>query len=331
MAGSCRKLQFSTRCAVLSIAVSLTIATGLLPTIARANDGTASSSVWLISTRGAPHEDQLDTALETLRYWRLDDGCRWTASNAKAFHASDDVAVPTVLFIHGNWTSVSEAVTKGWDTYDLTRSEAADRPFRYVIWSWPADRIYRHIYDDIRLKAGYSDAESYYLAQWLQGVRPGVKISLTGHSFGPRVITGALQLLAGGEIAGRSLPHDVVAAWAGGKRNPIRAALLAPAIDADGLAAGKSRGLALSMLDKALVTSNERDFVLRRYPRLYDCPGNQALGCVGPTDGVANSLKLEVLDVACSIGRRHNLQVYCSEPGVCERWPYYTFLEPSSK
>ena len=73
-------------------------------------------------------------------------------------------------------------------------------------WSWPADRVCRHNRPDIQLKAAYCDAESYYLAAWLRGVQRDGKVSLVGHSFGPRIITGALHLLAGGQLAGQALP-----------------------------------------------------------------------------------------------------------------------------
>ena len=154
-----------------------------------------------------------------LDYWRLDDRCQWVAADAKTFRASDDPAVPTVVSIHGNRTDADDAVEKGWNIYQSIRAQS-DRPLRYVIWSWPADREFRRNGPDVRLKAAYSDVEAWYLAQWLAQFRPGVRVSLIGHSFGPRIITGALHLLAGGQLAGRGLPKDTVAAWTAGKRNP---------------------------------------------------------------------------------------------------------------
>ena len=187
-------------------------------------------AVWLISTRSAPHCGELDGSLETLRYWRLTEDCDWSSADAKDFQATDDAAVPTVVFIPGNRTDADDAVVKGWYVYEAIQSQSAGRAVRYVIWSWPADRVCRRNRPDAQLKAAYSDVESYYLALWLNNLRPGAKVSLVGHSFGPRIITGAMHLLAGGEVAGQKLPEDTVAAWTAGKRNPVRAVLLGAAV-----------------------------------------------------------------------------------------------------
>jgi hypothetical protein len=282
--------------------------------------------MWLISTRSAPRCGDLDAAPQELQYWRSDGRCRWIAADAQAFRTTDDTAVPTIVYIHGNRTDADEAVTKSRYTYEVIRAEAADRPFRYVIWSWPAERVCRRNNDDVRLKAAYSDVESYYLARWLDGLRPGVRISLIGHSFGPRIITGALHLLAGGAVADRSLPEGAVTAWTGGRRNPVRIVLLAAAIDANWLAPGGCHGLALSLVDHALITQNGRDRVLRSYPRLNDHSGPQAMGFVGPC-GVEQSKNVTVVDVSSTVGKIHDWRCYCSAANVRALWPHYTFLD----
>lgn len=286
----------------------------------------AQQDFWLISTRNAPYCGDLDATLQSLCYCRMNDDCQWSLTDAESFAATDDVAVPTVVFIHGNRTPADEAVWKASYTYDLIRAESAGRPFRYVIWSWPAERMYRNNQDDVRLKAVYSDAQSYYLAQWLQRIRPGVRVSLIGHSFGPRIITGAMHMLGGGEVAGRSLSHDSVAEWTAGKRNKVRTVLLAAAIDADWLAPGGCHGLALPLIDDMLVTRSGCDRVLRWYSRLYDGCRPKALGLVGPC-GVSDTNKIEVVDVSCSVGKRHDWRFYSSAPNVCDRWAHFTFLD----
>ena len=247
-------------------------------------------------------------------------------ADAEAFQAADDATQPTVVFIHGNRTDADEAVWKAWYAYESIRAETNCQPFRYVIWSWPAERVYRRNSDDTRLKAAYSDAESYYLAQWLDVLRPDVPVSLIGHSFGPRIITGALHLLGGGEVAGRALPESTVAAWSAGKRNPVRAVLLAAAIDADWLAPGGCHGLALPLFDRLLITRNGCDRVLRWYPRLYGRGGPQAMGFVGPC-GVGDAENVHVVDVGCTVGKMHDWRCYCSASNVRSRWLQYTFLE----
>jgi hypothetical protein len=287
----------------------------------------ASQQVWIVSTRCAPQCGELGTVPECLRYWRMDDDCQWSRSDAEAFAAADDVAMPTVVFIHGNRANAEEAVNKAWYAYESIRAEAAGRPFRYVIWSWPADRVCLRGRNDARLKADYSSANAYYLALWLDKLRPGVKVSLIGHSFGPRIIAGALHLLAGGEVAGQNLPAATVAAWKEGKRNPLRVMLLAAALDEDCLAPNGCHGLALSLIDRVLITCNGCDPVLLRYPRLNGRGGPEALGFVGPS-GIADAGNAAVVDVSGSVGRRHDWRLYCSAAEVCSRWQQYTFLEP---
>jgi hypothetical protein len=286
----------------------------------------AASDVWLVSTRAEPHCGNLDESLEGLCYQRWENDCEWSPSDAKAFQSTSDTATPTVVFVPGNRTDAGWAITKGLYTYDSIRACAGDRPFRYVIWSWPADRVCRRTKADTQLKADYSDAEGYYLAQWLNQLPPGVKVSLIGHSFGPRIITGALHLLAGGEVAGRRLPSDIIAAWSKGKRNPVRAVLLAAAVDADWLAPNGCHGSALPLVEAMLITRNGCDRVLRFYPRIYGRGGPEALGSIGPC-GIGDAGNVEVIDVACEVGKVHDWRDYCLAPDVCCRWSQYTFLE----
>jgi len=279
--------------------------------------------IWLVSTRNAPHCGDLDTTLQSLCYWQWTDGCQWSSADAEAFFATDDPAEPTVLFIHGNQTNSCEAVEKGWYVYRFIRANAHDRPFRYVIWSWPTDRAVRSQLNDARLKLAYTEAECHYLAQWLGRFRPGVQVSLVGHSFGPRIITGALHLLGGGQVAGQSLSDPTVAAWKHGQRNPIRAVLLAAATDPDGLAPGGEHDRAIPLIDQMLVTCNHCDRVLRRYPKL--CDGPQAMGVVGPC-GIDDT-NIQAIAVSATVGKTHDWRYYCTAIDTCGLWPRYTFLD----
>jgi pimeloyl-ACP methyl ester carboxylesterase len=285
-----------------------------------------SPHVWYLSTRTAAHCCQLDDPAKAVRYWRLKGDCDWSAAEAKDFHPGHETAKPTVVFIHGNQTDADEAVEKGWYAREAIRSEAKAKPFRYVIWSWPADRVCRRNRPDVQLKAEYSNAESYYLAAWLRGVQRGGKVSLVGHSFGPRIITGALHLLAGGELAGRTLPPETVAATKPPKPMQIRAVLLADASDADSLAPCGRNGMALSMLDKGLITCNGCDRVLKWYPRMYGRGGPEAIGFVGAC-GIDDPQKIALLDVSAAVGRTHDYRCYCSALNSCGYWPHYTFLD----
>jgi hypothetical protein len=164
------------------------------------------------------------------------------------------------------------------------------------------------------------------LAQWLAELRAGVRVSLIGHSFGPRIITGALHLLAGGQLAGCGLSQGTVAEWSTGKRNPVRAVLLAAALDYDWLAPGGCHERALSLADQMLVTCNPCDRALRWYPRMSGRGGPPALGSVG-LSGVENAKKIELIDVSDEVGRQHDYRGYNAASQVSCRWARYTFGE----
>jgi hypothetical protein len=310
--------------AILLKRLSSILAILLAAAAVRAAD--TSRHVWYLSTRTAAHDCQLDDPTAAVRYWRLNGDCDWSAAEAKDFHPGNETAKPTVVFIPGNQTDADEAVEKGWYVYETIRSEAGSKPFRYVIWSWPADRVCRRNRPDVQLKAAYSDAESYYLAVWLRGVQRGGRVSLVGHSFGPRIITGALHLLAGGELGGRTLPPDAVADKKSAKRMRIRAVLLADASDADSLSPCGRNGMALSMIDEALITCNGCDRVLKWYPRMYGRGGPDAIGFVGPC-GIDDPQKIAVLDVSAAVGKTHDYQCYCEALTRGGHWAHYTFLD----
>ena len=173
-----------------------------------------------------------------IAYWRLDESCgcgQWQASDAAAFQASAVPGVPTTVLIHGNGTDEDWAVRHGNELYGLMKQQACGRPFRLVVWSWPADRVVRRIRPDVQIKVCRSDVEAYYLARVLSGLPKGAPLSLVGYSLGCRTVSGALQLLAGGPVAGRSLAPEALAAWNKAGPRPIRVMMVAAAMDADWL------------------------------------------------------------------------------------------------
>jgi esterase/lipase superfamily enzyme len=299
----------------------------LAAAIARA-DESPRGQTWLIDTRCLERCDAAAESLQSFGFRRMDD-CRWTAAAAEDFFAAvaDAPALPVVVFIHGNNTDAAEAVEKGLFVRRSIRAAACRDDFHFVIWSWPAERTCRRHRADAELKADRADDESRLLAVWLDRLPPRAKVSLIGHSFGPRIIAGALHLLAGGEFAGGKLPPETIAAWTEGNRNPIRAVLLAAAFDADSFAPGGEHSLALSLVEDAVVTRNCRDRILRWYTRT-DCSAGEAMGLVGPR-GVQDADNLRVLDVSCSVGRKHDWRCYCSAADVAAQWARYAFLEPA--
>ena len=295
-------------------------------------DGTA-GQVWLISTRGAPRSlpnlaVRLDSAAGQIEYWRLQDDCRWLPADGDEFFRGDGGPLPTTIFVHGNRISQNAAISNGRRIRCQIERVAGGRPFRFVIWSWPSDRIRGRARRDARVKACRSDVQGYYLAECLRRVAPDVQVSLVGYSFGARVITGALHLLAGGQVAGRSLAQPTqTPPDAAQQVPPRRAVLVAAALDADWLSSGRRNGLALSQVESLLVTRNSRDPVLKWYPLMYCRGGPQALGFTGPA-GCPPAEKIELLNLSCSVGRVHDWARYVAAAGLRRRLAWYTFLDP---
>ncbi len=273
--------------------------------------------VWLIDTHEAVWQTDLSEAVSTIRYWRLGDSAAWEAVDQESFFSEMARPVPTVIYIHGNWTDVGTAIQQAWTIgRPLWEAAGGNRRFRLVVWCWPAERTASRLLSDLRFKAGRSDVEAYLLARHLEPMPPSKPILLVGYSFGARVITGALHLVGGGRLMGRSLRPDASITsgtyssesrstglrWPAGTNaatapeqslggcsragngshlpGPFRAVLLAAAIGNDWLLPGGRHQQALLPLEKMLVTVNWADPALRWYHRLEPCD-SPALGWAG--------------------------------------------------
>jgi pimeloyl-ACP methyl ester carboxylesterase len=285
------------------------------------------TQVWLVNTCSAAGCGDLDAELSKIAYYRLDEsgGCsRWQAGDAAAFQASALPGMPTVVLIHGYGTDEQWAVRHGNTIYCLLKQQACGRPFRLVVWSWPADRAGRRRRPDVQSKVCRSDAESYYMARLLSHLPQGVPLSLIGFSLGGRTATGALQLLAGGAVACRGLPPADLAAWNGAGLRPMRVMMVAVAMDCNWLEPGCPHGLTPLAVQRMLVTVNGYDHVLKFYSRLYGPHGPEALGYVGSPTTAGG--KIEAIDVSCQIGRKHEFDRYFESAAVFQRLAWYTFL-----
>src|SRR5208282_357747 len=172
------------------------------------------TQVWLVNSRCAPGCGDLEAGLSQITYWRLDDSCgcgQWQASDAAAFQASAAPGVPTTVLVHGYGTDQEWAVRHGNEVLGLMKQQACGHAFRLVVWSWPADHEGRYR-PDVQMKICRSDVEAFYLARVLPNLPNGTPLSLIGYSLGCRTVSGALELLAGGPVAGRSLTTEALAA-----------------------------------------------------------------------------------------------------------------------
>ncbi len=121
----------------------------------------APEQVWLISTREAATYQADNAAADSLDFWRLGPAGQWIPADFQAFLTTDDPAVPTGIFIHGNRMDRHAAVQTGMEVYQTLKRLSKGRPLRFVIWSWPTNRIRGRNRQDVRVKASRSDVEAF--------------------------------------------------------------------------------------------------------------------------------------------------------------------------
>jgi hypothetical protein len=311
-----------------SATIKAVIAAVLLWTIALDRSAAASHDIWLISTHGVC--DGCPGALESqpLQIWRLENECQWIAADLPALRHGDDPAVPTVIFVPGYDSAPKDALPMVWPLYEQLCSDGCGRSFRLLVWSWPAQRSIPGIRADMQSKACRTETESLLFGQLIDRIQPQVPLTLVGYSFGARIIGGALELLGGGQVNGCGLVRQNTA-----PRVPLRAMLVAAGMDADWLLPGHRDGEALSQVEQLLITINSSDRVLKWYQRLYERGGPEALGYVGPACAGclgAEQVKLDLLDVSCSVGRDHHWANYVACSGVLGKIGPYTFRQSAA-
>jgi hypothetical protein len=276
----------------------------------------AQDEVWLISCRGIGC-GQPAQQVERLHYWHYDREAGWQKAGLDGLLATDDPRVTTVVFLHGNRLDFDEAFARGWSAYRAVVSCADERPVRFIVWSWPSEPL-RGLVNDARTKAARTDPCGYCLAWLLDRMNPEVPVSCWAHSFGARIVTGALHLLGGGQLNGHRL-----AARAHERRDPMQVVLVAAALDSDWLLPGHHQDRAMSQVASLLLVNNGCDALLKRYHVIYcrrSC--QQALGFTGLATGYLSGDdqgKVSQLDASCQLGRRHWFSGYLDSPHLMAR------------
>jgi pimeloyl-ACP methyl ester carboxylesterase len=275
------------------------------------------SQLWVVSSRNVP----MDACPRDVRFTPCVQyyDCRseqWIDSSLAALLATNSPDIETVIFVHGNRTNARSAQKEGVRAFrNLGRAGTSGIPVRFLVWSWPSNATFRTICRDALVKSERTDDEAFYFGSFLQQLGGDQSVTLVGFSFGARIITGSLHLLAGGQLNGSQL-----GGWTNEPRLPYRAALLAAALDSHWLAEGQRHGLALTQVDEMFVTVNDRDFILKTYPRLSrNWHGGEALGAIGPSFDVLdgpNQQKLVASDVNRLVHHRHFIVNYLRTPEI---------------
>jgi hypothetical protein len=287
---------------------------------------TAASQLWLVSTRELPHGNQHSSRRRMPQVELYETGDVWRPSSLDELVAARDRRLTTIVLVHGNDTDDPLAKSKGLGIYRAL-AERAERPLRLIVWSWPADYLGGTLRRDARVKAERADVDAYYLAQFIGELDREEAISLVGYSFGARVVSGALQLVGGGSLAGRTSGRN-------DPRAPVRAVLLAAAIDDDWLLPGHRYGRALAVVERLVVLVNPHDRVLRFYRFLAPGTGATALGAHGLAS--ADELepyraKIEQIDVGSLVGVQHGWSSYARCPDILEQIKRETLLSENRR
>ncbi|MHB8897688.1 MAG: hypothetical protein ACYC6Y_02960 [Thermoguttaceae bacterium] len=281
---------------------------------------------WLINTRRVSPSCPAGINPEEFSYQVSRDAClRWQHADCAAFFGSVDDRIPVIVFVHGNRSDSCDAVAEAWPVYRQLLEQAGGRPFRFVIWSWPAEKVRGGPRKDALIKADRSDTQSFFLSAWLDRLRPDTPVAMIGYSFGARVICGAIHLTEGGSLQGMARE----ATESGAKRRPFRVMLVGAALDSEWLLPGSRNGQAAQGIEKMLVTRNCCDRVLQLYPRMRRYDSSSAMGLAGPASPArlaATGLDFEVVPVESQVGREHSWYLYLRSSGVRSRLGWYTFL-----
>jgi predicted esterase len=214
----------------------------------------------------------------------------------------------TTIYVHGNRIDSDWARQHGWMVYrQLANGARPDERIRFVIWSWPSDRVIGPI-RDARIKAERANSEGYLLG-WFLGHFPAEnRLSLIGFSYGARVIGGGLHVAGGGTLDGLALPLPI-------QHREVHASLIAAAMHRDGLSNHGLFRSAQQQIGEILIFFNTEDPILRRYFWLEKSNRQEALGFAGfrprPLAPVINQL-----NVANIVGRSHDIQRYFSQERV---------------
>ncbi|MEX0643442.1 MAG: hypothetical protein WD468_12110 [Pirellulales bacterium] len=305
--------------------MALVLAAGFMATFASATDSAGNvfcngvrlqDEIVVVNTRmlcGSCDPESLRTGLRFETYSICNDAGarRWQASDLESFLAFDS-SVRTIIFVHGNRITPGDAKHEGLSVYRKLANYAGDgERIRFVIWSWPSGQTSGPL-RDVREKAARTGPAGCQLAWFLDQMPTETPVSLVGFSFGARIITGGLHILAGGSLGGCTLAEHVHP-----NRPPMNVVLMAAALHANWLGDGQYHGLAMTQVDRMFLVNSCQDMAMRYYRFVQQRGNPQALGLCGPTRiSGENAAKIQMRDVGRCTGSTHNLFLYLCAPGV---------------
>jgi hypothetical protein len=293
---------------------------------ARGPEPVAEDELWMVSARRAKVVDGRAVGLD---YWRYAEG-KWLKASLEDLVAADP-AIPTCFHVHGNRVSLCEANAGGWHYYTtLTAAGCRERgPLRWVIFTWPSDRLDCGPRIDVQIKAVRAECYGYYLASVVDRFSPDAQLSMLGYSFGTRLIGSSLHYLGGGSLRGRKLGELHI------ENRHVRTIMLAAALDDNHFSPGHTMQMAPTQIDRLLLGLNPIDPALKWYALLYEITfrprrGQQALGHSGVAGLKCSALngRVEQRNMQCAVGKEHDRHGYhYLTPWFVERMRTYVYFE----
>jgi hypothetical protein len=291
---------------------------------AMCNGVRAQDEIWVINVRGvcgccSAENIRQGTLVEVYESCDDEGHRRWAPSDLDSFLAADPT-VRTIFFVNGNRVSPADAKCEGLAVYRRLIQFGCDAsPIRFVIYSWPSSQVPGSLLHDVRVKAARTGPAGCQMAWLIDQMPEETPISLLGFSFGARIITGALHILAGGSLGGcLELPERVHP-----ERPPMNVVMISSALHAHWLAKGQYHGLAMTLVDQMLLLNNCKDPAMVYYHLLTPgFGGPQALGLCGPTCLDADyASKIVERDMSRIVGAQHNLLAnFCAMGPVAHMW-----------
>ena len=291
--------------------------------------------IFLISTRNLLRQDcpTVATQLVCKEYanFSCDNDCNkrvWKSTSLERILAQPDKTIPTIIFTHGYQVSEKDAPEWGLHPYrSVIQHAKTAAPVRWIIFSWPSEKI-GPILRDIRAKGRTAERTAAHLAWLIDRFDTDTPLAVFGYSYGGRITCGALHLLGGGMLNGKTMEQRIHP-----NRQLLRTVLLAPAVDNDWLLPGHRYEMAISQMSRLLIVHNHCDPVLKRYhftqrrrrhrnrPIALGKEGLANIACLGDA-----AKKIEQLDICCTIGHKHGMLNYLKPTNATERaWKHLSF------
>lgn len=279
----------------------------LLLCVSVTRQASAQDQIFLVSTRGIGTKCSAGAMRSGMRCEQLfrDANGKLVWKNASWSTISND-DTPTVIYVHGNRIPSGIDKPHGLQVYEKLARTNARSQLRFIIWSWPSEQI-RGQLKDYQVKAARCRPVAWQLAWAIDQLPAQTPVGIVGYSYGARVTTGTLHLLAGGSLSGLKLSHREHPS-----RPTIPTVLIAGAVHQSWLTPRGYHGRAGKMMDNLTLVNNRHDPAMKFYALGVGDRGATALGYAGIA---ARSLtrihgKFRSLDATSGVGRDHSLHKY---------------------